>query len=1570
MVLTAKVKDAIANISKDPFEHAKWCRHTYFRTFIASPSKKNNLILSLCACEADDKDAEALASAIKKNVNCNVLDLRRNKISDVGAQHLSEALKTNTDIKIINLSGNLIGDIGARYLAEALKVNKSIKELDLSNNVINDLGAQAFLEALEIGTSLIDLNLKRNEISDAYAETFRRKLREIWEYKKALLTINKIKSNSTEKIKFWSNETLYKEMSKVFVNALKLNTSVTEITVPNNISEQEARYLVDVLKVNQTVTIIDLLHAHEVSLKLKRIIGNICNYNYIRPVTQKIKNNSIQELDISFPRENQGTKQGMRVLVRALKNNTSITKITIDDRKYTLGAEIDTESMVIIFKALETNTTVTDLNINVHKVNDESLTALAAMLKVNSGIVKIYLENNSSFITKDGINTLIKALEVNYQITKVSGLTYSVDNMSESQYRHIFQLTKRNYFRSVAKKIWTNSIEKVCLIAMRSEDQLSSADLQYFINALESNTSVTEWTMDRVRLGSTGAKLLAERLKHHPSLKKLFLLGTQIGDDGAIVLFEALKFSRSIVEINLYNNQISDKGVQALAEFLECNSTLTAVDLEMNNISDVGAQLLGLALRKNVSLTMLKLPCNQIGNQGAIQLITNGVLNRLDLRRNNITFTAAYALTQHATLDYLDLNENRINVAECKVLRQNCKVQSLHLSPIATIDRKFFQISGCRWHKSLVQATYSDYDNGRGDLIIQNAIQNQNAWRIVDKMGDEKRKCELINLIYQNRFKHPGFDVFQVPGIDPDEYWSGRNYEKRRRSTTIFTQEANERQLIFAEADRKQALHEAISSKPCDIRLNNEAIAKALIEHRAADLKATNYLGLTALEYAKQQQCSEAFIQFLETNLCKSNEEENEDLLNEHENIDLLAQFTSDIRSELGKLDVLAEQSKQHEAMIFHLQSKIEATSQDQKSDQEEIKKLNEKLEKYKQSQGNNQLTRQYMLHQYNPSHLKYIQQRPNLLYFYQSLKKNLWQILDSFVAVGSRNQARWRSTWERLALVASDFIPPPFSGVAKGLLNMYNFDMTVRMDQVISKMEPSHIGMDILCETVARELTARYEEQIQYLGKPKYGWLLALCAVHQITEFLLREFAREDGQVPTVPTTDQQTGLYQRLIDAVTYKPKNIREHAIHESGSCLRKLLHIISKKTTGDLKSALDILHIPRSKLKNQIQETWDTNSVFSEPGLKLRVNQGGISRILYMTKKTARPEKYGYRFHRSWTLEVAQHHGWEEIPQRDNTTVPAITESLLMTEWDNVSDLQTPAEQQWQEKRLRDWFEQEKGAYEIAVSKLNEEVDERIEKSQVQITSIETKQQKMQQQIDQLTSLLKEKHKQNDEDTKKANRRKLCHLKQQRKQLAKEHQHYIEQLKSDQAIKSRTLQDKLKQAQEAVRIQEQAMLVQRQHHEQQFVSMKQEINHFKDLAQQNMRRPFVESVSSKLSEEANQLKTQVAQYEKQLVSYQTLCAQQTGIIGNLQMQLDKATGDIQQLVQRLTNLEKLPVELAEQKQIINEMHTKLEYNEQQLNSLQVTDLQETSGSNSQALSDYDKNSSSAPKPGFFS
>lgn len=173
---------------------------------------------------------------------------------------------------------------------------------------------------------------------------------------------------------------------------------------------------------------------------------------------------------------------------------------------------------------------------------------------------------------------------------------------------------------------------------------LTVEDIRLLVDALQSNSYLTELNLSVNELGDDSAALLATTRMH-----RLDLVNNSITAVGA----KALANNTHISILNLANNEVLDEGAIALAT----NLHLRKLVLNSNGIGPKGAQ----ALAKNNNLTHLFLNDNSIKDEGVIALAGHQYLIVFGLGNTRMGDEGAKALVSNKNIVGIQLYQNRVS---------------------------------------------------------------------------------------------------------------------------------------------------------------------------------------------------------------------------------------------------------------------------------------------------------------------------------------------------------------------------------------------------------------------------------------------------------------------------------------------------------------------------------------------------------------------------------------------------------------------------------------------------------------------------------------------------------------------------------------------------------------------------------------------------------------------------------------------------------------------------------------------------------------------------------------------
>lgn len=193
-------------------------------------------------------------SAPRNDFNTQIQELRTGSLkvftrinqplSDQQVKELAEILETDTTLEELELSNAEITGKGAEYLAEAIGKNKKLKSVALNYNPIDDLGMQFLATALSLNSTLTSFGMHTNRITDSGVKFFSEML-----LSNTTLQILDLGSFPAGGLAFFGNQ--------------PVTSNIAKYQLGNNITAAGHLHLIEAVKRNKTIQIINLLSSSE-----------------------------------------------------------------------------------------------------------------------------------------------------------------------------------------------------------------------------------------------------------------------------------------------------------------------------------------------------------------------------------------------------------------------------------------------------------------------------------------------------------------------------------------------------------------------------------------------------------------------------------------------------------------------------------------------------------------------------------------------------------------------------------------------------------------------------------------------------------------------------------------------------------------------------------------------------------------------------------------------------------------------------------------------------------------------------------------------------------------------------------------------------------------------------------------------------------------------------------------------------------------------------------------------------------------------------------------------------------
>lgn len=215
----------------------------------------------LAGNEINSDGTKLISDALKTDIVCESLWLKRNPIKIEGAKYLGDMLETNKHIKILDLHNTGILDEGTKYIMESLKKNTTLRHLYIDANGIGLIGAGYIADYFNYVVEkdfkgITSLWIDMNRIDDDGMNIITNSLANYKYLKRLVVGSNRLSDVSTKVLcdTFVNSSTL-----KVF--DLGLYKSTADLgELPNNIGDKGAEYVAEFIKNNKSVEFISVLH--------------------------------------------------------------------------------------------------------------------------------------------------------------------------------------------------------------------------------------------------------------------------------------------------------------------------------------------------------------------------------------------------------------------------------------------------------------------------------------------------------------------------------------------------------------------------------------------------------------------------------------------------------------------------------------------------------------------------------------------------------------------------------------------------------------------------------------------------------------------------------------------------------------------------------------------------------------------------------------------------------------------------------------------------------------------------------------------------------------------------------------------------------------------------------------------------------------------------------------------------------------------------------------------------------------------------------------------------------------
>ena len=574
--------------------------------------------------------AEDFANVIKSNPDLEELYLSNNSLGS-SVMVILQALKENSKLQVLNLNNNnMTGDV-AEDLANVIKNNLSLEELYLSNNSLGP-SAIVILKALKESSKLQMLNLNDNNMTGAVAEDLAYVIKSNPDLEELYLSDNSfgssvmmivqaLKENSKLKILNLSKNDINGEVAEGLATVIRNNSSLQKLYLFSNSLKQSALVILQALKENSMLKVLNL-SGNDMTGEIAKNLANVIKSNTgleqlhllnnnLGPsaivILKALKENS--KLKLLDLNGNHMTGEVAEDLANVLKTNSHLEQLGLDDN---LGL-----SAIVVLRALKENSKLQILNLNNNSMTGAVAEDLANVIKSNPDLEELYLCNNSlgssAIVILQALQENSKLKILNLSCNNITGdiakdLANVIRNNSSLQKLYLFNNCLKQSALVIFQALKENS--KLQILNLNSNNMTGEV-LEDLATVITSNTGLEELYLSNNSLGRS-ALVILQALKENSKLKVLNLNGNNMTGEIADSLANVIKNNTGLEQLHLLNNNLGPSAILVL-QALQENSKLKLLNLNGNYMTGVVAEDLANVIKTNTHLEQLGLGNNNLG---------------------------------------------------------------------------------------------------------------------------------------------------------------------------------------------------------------------------------------------------------------------------------------------------------------------------------------------------------------------------------------------------------------------------------------------------------------------------------------------------------------------------------------------------------------------------------------------------------------------------------------------------------------------------------------------------------------------------------------------------------------------------------------------------------------------------------------------------------------------------------------------------------------------------------------------------------------------------------------------
>ena len=670
--------------------------------------------LNLSNNNMTDIVADDLADVIKRNPTLEYLAIGANKLeSSDSLVVIMGALKHLSNIKVLNLCSC---KVLACDVADVIKANAQLEELYLDYNDLQ-LTAVVLLQALKQISNLKKLNLNGNNMTCRVVDDLAGVIKSNYHLEVLCIRSNNLQSSaitifenlkriSTLRVLDVDDNNMSEEVADSLADVIKNNVHLEELHLSDNKLRSSVTVILQALK---QISNLKKLNLNDNSMTC-RVVGDLTGViksNYHLEVL-RIRGNNLQSSAITIFEnlkristlrvldldDNNMSEEVADSLADVIKNNVHLEELHLSDNKLQ-------SSITVILQALKQISNLKKLNLNDNSMTCRVVGDLAGVIKSNYHLEVLRIRGNN---LQSSANTIFESLKI---VSTLTLLDLDNNNMSDKVADTLANVIKNNVHLEQLHLCNNNLQSSVVLILYElkrltnfkqlnlSGNNMTSEVVDDLADVITSNTSLEGLGLCGNKLHSS-AFVVFEALKGTASLKALDFGKNDMSEEVVKSLADVIKNSIHLEQLRLFNNNLQFSAV-AILQALKGISSIKKLHLGGNNMTGEVVDDLAGVIKNNTNLEALWLSGNNLQSSVTViieALKENSSLKLLDLSNNNIPETLVNELTnaiKNGTVNLEQHNLGKRNLAipvhGIKTIEQNGRVQRLDISHINITEK-------------------------------------------------------------------------------------------------------------------------------------------------------------------------------------------------------------------------------------------------------------------------------------------------------------------------------------------------------------------------------------------------------------------------------------------------------------------------------------------------------------------------------------------------------------------------------------------------------------------------------------------------------------------------------------------------------------------------------------------------------------------------------------------------------------------------------------------------------------------------------------------------------------------